>query len=196
MSMATSAYPFTYEVDPPAAQNRLSVFLRLLYVIPVAIVAAIVGIIAAIITLIAWIVILITGKYPAGMANFALNSWRMNACVQGYAWLLTDKYPSFSPSEAGTGAYPIRPNGVVQLDGRNRLTVFFRIVMLIPHVIILYFLNIAGQVVAIIGWFAALFTGSVPEGLHNFLVGWQRWTARMGAYASLLTDEYPPFSLS
>ena len=92
--------------------------------------------------------------------------------------------------------YPVRLLGEGAADGRNRLTVFFRIIMVIPQVIVLYFLNIAGGVVVLISWFAALFTGSVPEGLHNFMTGYLRWTTRVGAYALLLTDQYPPFSMS
>lgn len=72
----------------------------------------------------------------------------------------------------------------------------FRMLMVIPHAIVLYFLQIAAQVVALISWFAALFTGSVPAGMHGFLAGYVRWNARYVAYAFLLVDEYPPFSLT
>ena len=68
--------------------------------------------------------------------------------------------------------------------------------MIIPHAIILYFIQIAAQVVVFISWFIALFTGSVPPGLHTFVAGYQRWNLRYTAYALLLTDQYPPFSLS
>jgi hypothetical protein len=74
--------------------------------------------------------------------------------------------------------------------------VFFRIIMIIPHYIILYFLQIAAQVVVLISWFIALFTGSVPAGMHNFIAGYERWYLRYTAYAFLLTDQYPPFSLN
>lgn len=79
---------------------------------------------------------------------------------------------------------------------QRRLTVLVRIFMAIPHLIVLYALNIAAEVVAFIGWFAALFTGRLPEGLAGFLTGWLRWLARVYAYLSLLTDRYPPFELA
>jgi len=66
----------------------------------------------------------------------------------------------------------------------------------IPHYIVLYVLGIAVAIVAIAGWFAALFTGRLPAGLADFLVGWLRWSTRVLAYAGLLTDEYPPFTLA
>ena len=44
--------------------------------------------------------------------------------------------------------------------------------------------------------FAVVVTGEYPEGIRDFLVGVSRWTLRVQAYVGLLTDEYPPFSLS
>ena len=60
---------------------------------------------------------------------------------------------------------------------------------------ILVFLFIAAIVVLIIAWFAALFTGTVPEGLHGFLVGVLRWGTRVQGYLFNLPHAYPPFSL-
>jgi hypothetical protein len=189
------AYPFGLDVDGPQMQNRLSVLLRLIYAIPHFIAMAVLGLVAAVITLIAWFVILFTGKYPEGMANFVLGALRWGARGYGYAYLLTDKYPPFSLEADST--YPVRFLGdTVQIDGRNRLTVFFRIIMAIPHAIIVQVLTYAAAVVGLIAWVAALFTGSVPAGLHTFLTGWLRWSVRYYSYAALLTDEYPPFSLN
>jgi hypothetical protein len=189
-----STYPIVLEVDPAAPQNRLTVFFRLLMIIPQAIVLAFVGIAAYIVTIIAWFVILFTGTYPEGMLRFAIGALRWGIRVQGYAYLLTDRYPPFSLEAVSD--YPIRPDAAVQSTGRNRLTVFFRIIMIIPHAIIVQVLGYAVAVVVFIGWVAALFTGSVPEGLHNFVAGYCRWYARYIGYAMLLRDEYPPFSLS
>ena len=191
---AAGPYPVNLDVDGPQPQNRLSVLLRIIFAIPSLIALIVFGIVAEIITIIAWFVIVITGKYPSGMATFVEGYAHLNARVTGYMWLLTDKSPGFAtgPDES----YPIRLTLQTQLDGRNRMTVFFRILMLIPHAIALYVITLIGEIVAFISWFAALFTGSVPVGMHNFLAGWIRWQTRVGAYALLLTDEYPPFSLN
>ena len=79
---------------------------------------------------------------------------------------------------------------------QRRVTVLFRPLLVIPHYIVLYALGIAVEIVAVICWFAALFTGRLPDGLADFLVGWLRWSTRVFAYVGLLTDQYPPFTLT
>lgn len=79
---------------------------------------------------------------------------------------------------------------------QRRLTVLVRIILAIPHVVVLYVLGIAAEVVALICWFAALVTGRLPSGLADFQVGYLRWAIRFYAYLLLLTDVYPPFELA
>jgi hypothetical protein len=68
--------------------------------------------------------------------------------------------------------------------------------MIIPHIFVLFFLNIAAGFVAFIGWWGALFTGRLPEFAYSYLSGYVRWYMRVQAYgALLLTGQYPPFSL-
>lgn len=80
-------------------------------------------------------------------------------------------------------------------EGRNRWTVGFRIILIIPQIIVLAFVFIAWAITAIIGWFAILFTGRYPEGLWRFGEGVMRWLLRVESYFLLLHDDYPPFSL-
>jgi hypothetical protein len=77
----------------------------------------------------------------------------------------------------------------------SRLTTFFRLIMIIPHAVILNFLQIAALVIGIIAWFAILFTGKYPKGMYDFSVGYMRWMTRVTSYEYLLTDKYPPFSM-
>lgn len=192
--MSSASYPASLDVDPPVEQNRLSVLLRLLYVIPVAIMAAVLSLVAGVMTIIAWFIVLITGKYPAGMASFVANTLGFGARMTGYCYLLTDKYPPFSLE--ADASYPIRASVNAQIEGRNRMTVFFRIILAIPHLIIISALDYAMGIIGFVAWLIALFTGSVPPGLHNFMAGYVRWSLRAQAYVALMTDEYPPFSLN
>jgi hypothetical protein len=69
--------------------------------------------------------------------------------------------------------------------------------MAIPHYVVLFFLGIGLIVAVVIAWFAILFTGRYPRELFDYVVGVLRWAMRVNAYAFLmLTDRYPPFSLS
>jgi hypothetical protein len=99
-----------------------------------------------------------------------------------------------------SAASPAHRTGEIQVAfagsaPQRRLTVLFRAILAIPHLIVLYFLSIAAEVVAIICWFAALFTGRLPAALAGFLAGWLRWTTRVYGYYFLLADQYPPFDL-
>jgi hypothetical protein len=81
----------------------------------------------------------------------------------------------------------------------SRLLMFFfpvRFFLLIPHLFVLWFLSIAAGFIMFVAWFAVVFTGNYPQGLWNFMVGYQRWLLRVNMYATGLTDEYPPFSLN
>jgi len=74
-----------------------------------------------------------------------------------------------------------------------RWTILIRLLLAIPQFIVLFFVGIGVFFVAIAAWFAALFTGRVPQGMAAFLQSYVRWSARVGSYAELLTAEYPPF---
>jgi hypothetical protein len=78
---------------------------------------------------------------------------------------------------------------------QRRVTVAFRLILVVPHFIVLYVLGIAASVVVIIGWFGALATGRLPGFAADYLSGYLRWYCRTAAYLLLLTDEYPPFAL-
>jgi hypothetical protein len=75
----------------------------------------------------------------------------------------------------------------------SRLTVFFRGVLAIPHILFLLLWSIV-LVFAIIGaWFALLFTAHYPKGLYNFVSHYNRYLARLRAYLVYIVDKYPPF---
>ena len=79
---------------------------------------------------------------------------------------------------------------------RSRLTVFFRLLLAIPHFVWIYLWSIAAIFALIAAWFAALFTRRVPNGLHNFLAGYLRYQTHLFAYLLIATNPYPPFSSS
>lgn len=78
-------------------------------------------------------------------------------------------------------------------ERHRRWTVLLRLLLLIPHFIVLWALSIAAAVVVFIGWFAALILGRLPEWISGFLTLYISYNTRVGASAWLLVDRYPPF---
>lgn len=78
-------------------------------------------------------------------------------------------------------------------EKRNRLAIFFRWLLAIPHYIWSFFYGIAAFLAAFIAWFAIVITGRWPRGLYDFVAGFERYYGRLTAYASLVVDTYPPF---
>ncbi len=76
---------------------------------------------------------------------------------------------------------------------RNRLTVFFRLILAIPHLIWVTLWGIVAALAAIANWFATLVRGQSPEGLHNFLATYLRYQTHVYAYVLLLADPFPGF---
>lgn len=86
----------------------------------------------------------------------------------------------------------------LQVDGpapQRRWSVLLRWLLAVPQFVVLYLLRIAAEVIAVIGWFGALFTGRLPDFAREFLCGYLDWSARVYGYLMLLTDRYPPFAL-
>ena len=148
------------------------------------------GAVAALTALIAWFAILFTGRHPDGLWNLAAFYLRWRVRATAYVTLLRDEYPPF-----GDGAYPASLVLEQPTVARDKVSVAFRLILILPHLIALCFLSIAWALTTVIAWFAILFTGRYPERLELFALGVLRWNIRVEAYALLLRDEYPPFRL-
>ena len=141
--------------------------------------------------------ILITGKMIRSMFDFQLNLMRWSLRVNARLMNLSDGYPAFGMTHNDADV-------VLDIDypeTSNRVSVLLRAMfgiwyVLIPHAFLLFFLQIGVMFVRVIAFWAVLFTGKYPEGMHNYMVGVLRWNIRVGAFMSYLTDTYPPFSRS
>jgi hypothetical protein len=83
-----------------------------------------------------------------------------------------------------------------QLEDRNRLTVGLRFLWIIPSLLFTCLVGFVAWFAVLIAFFAVLFTGRWPEGIHRFVVGTARLVLRVNAYGRLLVDDYPPFSIA
>ena len=77
---------------------------------------------------------------------------------------------------------------------RTRLTAFFRLILAIPLVVWLLLWFVIAALAWIANWFATLFTGRSPDGLHNFLATFLRYGTHVRAYVFLIADPYPGFT--
>ena len=201
-------YPLTFRVDyPDKPLNRLSTFFRFLWIIPILVIATLLtsGSISIEGTDYSWswatvgilftplvLMILFRKKYPRWWFDWNLQLTRFLARVWVYAALLRDDYPSTDEEQAVHLDIPY-PDAQ-QLSRGLPLVKWF---LAIPHYIVLFFLWIGAVVCIILAWFAILLTGTYPRSLFDYVVGVQRWSLRVSAYAFLLvTDQYPPFGLS
>jgi hypothetical protein len=91
-------------------------------------------------------------------------------------------------------SYPVTLE-VDYVEKRSRLTTFFRILLVIPWLIVGFFYEIGLLFAVIAAWFVLLFTGRWPLGMYNFVAGVLRYLARVNAFLLLLVDPFPPFVL-
>jgi hypothetical protein len=199
MEPVGSAYPAELTLDAPLQVARWRPLIAWLLAIPHFVVNYALNIVAEVLAIVSWFAIMFTGKLPEGIAGVQCMCLRYSSRASTYAGFLLEPYPPFT--FATTGADPgdmpgLRVDYTPQLVDRNRLTVFFRVLLVIPHLIALVVLGIGAFVCIVIGFFAVLITGAWPEGLRGYIVKVLRWGTRFQAYCYLLTDEYPPFELS
>jgi Domain of unknown function (DUF4389) len=191
-------YPATFEADAPERIDNWRPLVQWLLAIPHLLILYVLGFVSEVVAVISWFVILITGTLPEGFATLQCLYIRYSNRATSYAAFLREEYPPFvfETVARDPGTYPpVRTSFAVELENRNRLTVAFRIILVIPHLIVLAVLALAAFVAVVIALFAVLFTGQWPDGLRTFVVGVISWATRFNAYFLLLTDEYPPFSL-
>lgn len=105
---------------------------------------------------------------------------------------------AYDPTGAAPAAIAVPPDKAVFTvdyeEKRSRLTTFFRFITVIPHIIWLYLYGIVAGFAVIFAWFAIVFTAKYPAGLYSFVQGYERYYARVMAYAYLATDKFPPFT--
>jgi hypothetical protein len=77
---------------------------------------------------------------------------------------------------------------------RSRLTVFFRLLLAIPHLIWIFLWTVIVALTAIVGWVITLATGRLPQGLHGFFCSYVRYATQLTAYLTLAADPYPRFN--
>jgi hypothetical protein len=205
-------HPVQFSVEYPDRDlNRLTTFFRLITAIPIVIVFAGVsggyggtsGIAAdgtniaistaGLLVIPPLLMILFRRKYPRWWFDWNRELMRFSARLVIYLSLMDDRYPSTDEQQSVTLDFPY-PDAQREL---RRGLPLVKWLLAIPHYVLLFFLYIASVLVVVAAWFVILFTGRFPRALFDYLVGVERWTNRVIGYAFVLvTDRYPPFTLS
>jgi hypothetical protein len=202
MAQQQATYPVSIRgelTQPPARGWWL---LKWLLGIPHYIVLCFLWIAYVFVSIIAFFAILFTGKYPRGLFDFNVGvlRWTWRVGFYSYEALATDKYPPFSlqPDDS----YPADLNVEYPEKLSRGLVLVKWWLLAIPHYIIVGIFKGGGEsqgglvfILAVFAAIACLFTGKYPKSIFKLVVGMNRWAYRVAAYASLMTDCYPPFAL-
>jgi hypothetical protein len=207
-----SRHPVQFSVEYPDRDlNRLTTLFRIFTVIPIAIVLTSVsgGYAGAsqigggetriaigtggLLFIPPLLMLLFRRKYPRWWFDWNRELMRFSARVGIYLALMDDRYPSTDEQQSLTLDFPY-PDAERELRRGLPLVKWF---LAIPHYVVLFFLYLGAFFVVIAAWFSILFTGRFPRQLFDYLVGVGRWHSRVVGYALVLvTDRYPPFTLS
>ena len=209
-------YPVDLEVDNPAPQRRWTVALRLLVAVPALVLAAAfagggpgawsegdhreaavtwAGGTLLTVAFFGWFVSIVRARMPPGFRDLQAYGIRYIAQTGAYLLVLTDRYPNVDPAATPAIAVP-HPVGLTIEDDlrRSRLTVFFRLLLTLPHIVWLVLWWVAAVLAAIAMWFAALVIGRPPAALHRFLSAFLRYATHVYAYLMLTANPFPGFT--
>jgi hypothetical protein len=208
-------YAVDLTIAPPARQRRWTVLLRGILLLPAALlVGALIGdpsggagsgaslfftssfgVLAAA-ALLAWFASIARAATPRGLRDAMLYALSYGAQFWGYALLLTDRYPDSDPQ--ALPGLPARDDPIrleIESDElrRSRLTVFFRGLLSLPHLVWLQLWGVLVLLAAIASWLATLLRGRSPERLHSFLAAYVRYQLHVYAFLYLVANPFPGF---
>jgi hypothetical protein len=145
-----------------------------------------------------WFASLARGRMPRGLRDAGAYSVGYGAQTLAYALLLTGTYPTSDPLVVLADVEPPPPHPVMLVGEddlrRSRVTVFFRLLLSVPHVVWLFLWTIAALFAGIAIWFGTLAGGTPPAALHRFLSAYVRYGLHVYAFLFLVANPFPGFA--
>jgi hypothetical protein len=206
-------YPIDVEIEPPARQNRWVTGFRLLLAVPAVLMSSTLsggggagnsrspspGGVAGIAAIFSWFSALARGRSPRGLRDLVAWGIGYTAQVYAYLFLLTDRYPNTDPLVfLGGGLEPPDADGRARIANtddllRSRLSVFFRLLLAVPHLVWLSFWSIAALVAGIANWAVTVVTERPADPLARFLAAFIRYDAHVSAFLCVIANPFPGF---
>jgi uncharacterized protein DUF4389 len=215
-------YPIDLRLPPPGPQARWKTLLRLFLAIPALLLASALGggfsigygtsrgggsrystagtrgALSATCAFLGWFAILARGRMPKGLRDASAYGIGYGAQAVSYLLLLTDRYPDADPTamlaEVDRPAeHPVRLVGNADDLRFSRLTVFFRILLAVPHIVWLLLWGIATFFAVLVNWFVTLFRGTPAARLHAFVARYVRYQLHVYAFVYLVANPFPGF---
>ncbi|HEX4324227.1 MAG TPA: DUF4389 domain-containing protein [Gaiellaceae bacterium] len=147
-----------------------------------------------------WFASLARGRMPKGLRDAGAYAIGYTAQSTAYLLLVTERYPNADPTELLVAVTDRPPRHPVRVVGdpydlrRSRLTVFFRILLAVPHIIWLVLWGIVVILAAIVQWFVTLVRGTPASGLHRFISAYIRYRLHVLAFILLVANPFPGFT--
>lgn len=207
-----SDYPVGLDVAEPVRQRRLGAAFRAVLVLPFALLAVtLVGVgggprlggysfyfslFAAVgaASFLGWFVAVALGRMPRGLRDLVLYCLAYTAQVEAYALFLTARFPTADPAIANVPpvdvAVPLRLDDDLR---RSRVTVFFRPLLALPHVVWSILWGSIVVLATIANWFVAVARGRPAEALHRFVSRFVRYQVHLNAFLYLAANPFPGF---
>jgi hypothetical protein len=168
-------------------RSRVKVFARWILVWPHLIWLTLYSLVAIPMALANWIVTLIKGRPPERIHRWLVRFLRYSTYVYSYLYVFANPYPPF---HGEPGSYPIDIE-VAPAEPQRRLVTGFRIILVIPALILNWVFSQVVQIVGILAWLVALVLGRTPRGMENLGLYCLRYQAQTWGYLLILTDRYP-----
>jgi Domain of unknown function (DUF4389) len=213
-------YPIDVVLPPPTQQLRWKTFFRIFIAIPSLILSTALGGSANIrvpaqgngryssgfsggalgfaVFFLGWFASLARGQMPKGLRDAGAYSIGYSAQTLAFVLLVTERYPNADPTAMLSDVerpaeHPVRLVGDADDLRFSRVTVFFRLPLVIPHLVWLALWTVVAVLAAIVNWFATLFTGTPPAGLQQFLSRYVRYSLHVYAFLYLVANPFPGF---
>jgi hypothetical protein len=200
-----AVYSIDFEADYGDGQRSrglavlgIVLFLKAVLLLPHLLIVGVLSYVAFLVAYIGYWVIALTGELPEFFYTFPERVLQWQARATGWLLTLRDEYPPFAWDVQD---YGVRLTSTEQPGPRSRVIAVLGIltikgVAVIPHVVVLAFVQLAAIIAVWVGYVVVAFTGSLPRGIFDFAVGATRWNLRLSTWLFSLTDEYPPFRMT